>query len=192
MIKMRNVFTLIPAFLILLTGCVSSSGTGINYYLLAPIEAGQDASKSNLKVGVGPVEIAEYLDRPYVLTQTGTSTLNAKKSHRWAGPLKNNISETLATNISSRLGHADVAVYPWESGQRINYQVIVHISRFIASGNSVYLEGRWRLFNKNGKQLSSQRIKLQEPLISDSYDDIVSAMSGALAQLSNQIATRLR
>ena len=57
----RLLFLLLGA---MLSGCVSTGGSAVNYYLLTPDHGSAPVSQRDLRVGVGPVELPEYLAWP--------------------------------------------------------------------------------------------------------------------------------
>jgi len=183
---------LLPLLLaLMLAGCASSGGSAVSYYLLTPDMSGKIVSRPDLRVGVGPVELPEYLSRPQVLVQVGSSRVVANKQHRWAGPLQKNFTDVLTTNIGYRLGSANVVIYPWESPRSVDRQVVIKVTRFIASDDGVHLEARWRLLDRNGTQRKSGTIALADSADIEDYDAIVTAMSRLTGRLADRIVQLL-
>ena len=183
---------LLPLLLaLMLAGCASSGGSAVSYYLLTPDMSGTVVSRPDLRVGVGPVELPEYLSRPQVLVQVGSSRVVANKQHRWAGPLQKNFTDVLTTNIGYRLGSANVVIYPWESPRSVDRQVVIKVTRFIASDDGVHLEARWRLLDRNGTQRKSGTIALADSADIEDYDAIVTAMSRLTGRLADRIVQLL-
>ena len=184
----RLLFLLLGA---MLSGCVSTGGSAVNYYLLTPDHGSAPVSQRDLRVGVGPVELPEYLARPHILVQAGNSRVVADRSHRWAGALQKNFTDVLTTNIGHRLARGDVAIYPWESPRTVDRQVVIKVTRFIASDNGVHLDARWRLLDRKGDQVQSGNISLTEPADTRDYDAIVTAMSRLTGRLAERIVQLL-
>lgn len=175
---------------LILAGCASSGGSSVNYYLLTP-EKGNIVNKPGLRVGVGPVELPEYLSRSQVLVQVGNSRVVASREHRWAGPLQKNFTDVLTSNIAYRLGSADVVIYPWESPRSVDRQVVIKVTRFIASDSGVHLDARWRLLDRKGDQVKSGTLSLTEPVNIRDYDAIVTTMSSLAGRLADRIVQLL-
>jgi len=183
---------LLPVLLaLILAGCASSGGSSVNYYLLTPDTGGSIINKPGLRVGVGPVELPEYLSRSQVLVQVGSSRVVASREHRWAGPLQKNFTDVLTSNIAHRLRSADVVIYPWESPQSVDRQVVIKVTRFIASESGVHLDARWRLLDHKGNQVRSGTISLTEPANMRNYDAIVTAMSNLTGRFADRIVQLL-
>ncbi len=175
---------------LILAGCASSGGSSVNYYLLTP-DTGNIVNKPGLRVGVGPVELPEYLSRSQVLVQVGNSRVVASREHRWAGPLQKNFTDVLTSNIAYRLGSADVVIYPWESPRSVDRQVVIKVTRFIASDSGVHLDARWRLLDRKGDQVKSGTLSLTEPVNIRDYDAIVTTMSSLAGRLADRIVQLL-
>ena len=96
-----EVTCLILLTMIFLSGCGGSSAPS-KFYLLSSL-AKSDAQTRNpespvrLAVGVGPVEVPAYLDRPQIVTRLSLNTLRLAEFDKWAEPLKDTVSRI--TNI---------------------------------------------------------------------------------------------
>ncbi|MEJ2613246.1 MAG: ABC-type transport auxiliary lipoprotein family protein [Candidatus Thiodiazotropha sp.] len=85
-------------FFFLLTGCFKSPQ--VAFYTLNSQAFVDSAPEniSNLKditVGIGSVEIPEYLDRPQIVTLKGPHRLHLAEFHRWAGRLNNEMMQVV-------------------------------------------------------------------------------------------------
>ncbi len=187
---------LLPLILLLGYGCVSNPGSGIHYYLLTPSSSGTGVSTHrHLNIGIGPIELPEYLARPHIFTHTGKSQLKSNKQHRWAGSLERNFTDVLATDLGMQLQKSHIEIYPWDRPRSVDRQIVVHVTRFIADGRSVYLDARWRILDKQGEQRKVATARLQSSLESDvaedDFDAIVSLMSDLVGELAHEIAVSL-
>ena len=79
----------------------SSCAPAKSYYLLTP--EGPAPSGGGRGIGVGPVSLAAYLDRPNLVFREGSNRFAVAESHRWAGDLEDNISSVLAANLLAGL-----------------------------------------------------------------------------------------
>ena len=186
----------LPLMLFLGYGCVSNSGSGINYYLLTPSSSdGSVSAHRHLNIGIGPIELPEYLSRAHIFTQTGKTQLKSNKQHRWAGSLEKNFTDVLATNLGLQLQKSHIEIYPWDRPRLVDRQIVVHVTRFIAKGRNVYLDARWRVLDKQGNQRKVATARLQQTLDSsvadDDFDAIVSLMSDLVGELAHEIAVSL-
>ena len=63
-------------------------------------------------VGIGPVTLPQYLDRPQIVERTGPNSLKIAEFDRWAEPLNNTVPRILVQNISQLLQSDRVYALP--------------------------------------------------------------------------------
>lgn len=187
---------LLSLLVLLLSSCVTTPGGDIHYYLLTPTTpAAPSAARTNLSVGIGPVELPEYLSRPYIFTQTGNTQLKSNRQHRWAGSLENNFTDTLAAEVGVQLHQRHIEIYPWDRPGAVDRQVVVHVARFIAMGRNVYLDASWQVLDRHGEKRDTASVGLRKTLpaeaSADDFDAIVTTMSELVAELAKRIAASL-
>jgi uncharacterized lipoprotein YmbA len=177
-------------------GCVSFGKTEpARFYLLSSLtpDAGQAAAKPREGVvGVWPVTIADYLRRPQVVTRPTDHQVSVDEFDRWAEPLDEVFARVLVDNLSV-LTDFRVLNFPWTASTSIDTNVEVVVERFeqIASGN-VLLSVRWTLLEPDEKTVRVSRTTIIEKAeVGPTTEDVVAAMSGAVADLSREIATAL-
>ena len=175
-------------FGILLVGCGAPSKS---YYLLTP--AGPLPAGGGRGIGVGPVSLPAYLNRPNLVFKQSSNLLAVSESHRWAGDLEDNISSVLAINLGRRLGTGNVRTYPWASDKELRYQISVDIRQLhgTAEGDA-YLEASWRVYSLPSRAMVTSRSwSGTEPLKKDGYEELAAAESRLLDRLSAQISKGL-
>jgi uncharacterized lipoprotein YmbA len=158
-------------------------------------EANTPVTDQTLSIGVGPVVIPQILDRPQIVTRSGPHKLNIDEFNRWAGRLDENFARVLAQNISSLLGTDQVAVYPWQTDFTPRYRIALKINYFEGQwGKDVLLETVWSVTDQeNQPGPSMQKTVINEPLSAEpDYEALVAAHSRAIAQLSREIAQKIR
>lgn len=174
-------------------GCASSKPS--RYYLLSALSPAQSAKEDRgVSVGIGPIELPKYLDRPQIVTRGSRNRLYLGEFDRWAEPLEQNFARVLAENLAALLSTDDVLQYPWKRSVRVDYQVIVTVNRFDAAiGGDTVLHVRWTVCDGRGHTIVPPRAsRIVEPAASADYEAIVQAGSRALEQLSRQIATAIQ
>ena len=183
---MRSVVVLLS---LLLASCASRSKS---YYLLTP--EGAAPASSGKGIGVGPVSLAGYLDRPNLVFQESGNRLAVSESHRWAGDLADNITGVTAANLGRELGTGNVRVYPWDSDAGLDWQVSLDILHLHgdAEGDAV-LDAAWRIYALPSRHILGTRSwSGREPLRKDGYDELAAAQSRLLARLAREIAAGLK
>jgi uncharacterized protein len=182
--------------LLLLASC--GSGTPSRFYVLTPLAAGKPThTLDGPGLGVGPVVVPQYLDRPQVVTRTSDNRLDVGETDQWGGRLSDNITRVLAENLSGLLQTDRVAIYPWTDATAVGVQVTVDIVEFERNAaGTVTLSAFWNITDvANAKILATRRSTITKDVGAkgtESYDATVAAMSAALADLSQEIAAEMK
>ncbi|MCK5286372.1 MAG: membrane integrity-associated transporter subunit PqiC [Thermodesulfovibrionia bacterium] len=148
----------------------------------------------NTAIGIGPIEIPDYLDRPHIVTRSSQNEFRVSDFDKWAGSLKNNISRVIAENLSVLLSSERIYVYPWKSYTPIEYRIVVDITRFdgLPDGD-VLLKVNWSILAGDGKKvLLMKTSSFSEKTEGRGYSALIAAESRALENLSREIASALR
>ena len=130
--KMKNGLIRILAILMLgalwaaHSGCASSPPT--RFYTLSPSattvpEIKPSADDGCLSLGIGPIKIPDYLDRPQIVTRISSHEIGMAEFDHWAEHLKDNLTRVLANNLSSLLCTKTLVVFPWRAGIPIDYRI---------------------------------------------------------------------
>lgn len=191
---MTGVAVLLLACL-LLSGCAGSSAA-TRFYLLSPppgdsVRAMPAAPQ--VKVAVGPVSVASYLDRPQIVTREGDGVrLALAEFDRWAEPLAESLPRVLAEDISRVLGGGQVLVYPGAHADDADIRVAVDVNRLDGSlGGSVVLDVWWALLDRSGATLRRGRMVERRPA-GDDYAAMVGAQGMLAAALADTVAAAVR
>jgi uncharacterized lipoprotein YmbA len=180
-------FSLLIA-LVLLAGCASGSKS---FYVLTA--EGPAPTGGGIGLGVGPVTLAEYIDRASLVMAESPNQLAVAENHRWAGDLSAAVARITATNLGRRLHTGNVRTYPWNNDGEIRYQITLDI-RQLHGGNDGYavIEAGWRAYSLPDRKLKASRSFVdREALETDGYQALVAAQSRLLSRLAADIATAL-
>jgi uncharacterized lipoprotein YmbA len=164
--------------------------------MLAPVSSGAQGPAQNstsLAIGLGPVQLPEYLDRPDLVIRTSANGFELSDMNRWAEPLPDNFRHVLAAELTNLLGNADIVEYPWNPGTRLDYVVRIEVQRFEAdTSQTAQLIARWDLRTAGGQQLlASRQAQLSRPVTSLAGDAVAGALSQELGELAQQIASTI-
>lgn len=188
-----------PFLLILALGLAACAVTDpTRYYVLAsgPGSAARHLeSGTGVAVGVGPVQVAGYLDRTQIVTRSEADQVELANFHRWAEPLGEGVTRALTDDLAARIPTERIASFPWSGAMEraIDYQVVVTVMRFDGRlGGDVMLDTRWRLVGRGGKELVLKRATITEATGGPGFERLVAAMSRAVAGLGSQIAAEIR
>jgi len=187
-------FLMLGLTLVFLAGCGTTRPS--KFYILSPIPAGESvtATGNEPAIGLGPVVMPKYLDRPQIVQRAGDNQLLLAESHRWAEPLANNFIRVLAENLAATIPVDQVAVYPWSRTTRVDYQVSVDVMRFDADadGNAV-LSTDWKVQEtESEKIITRKRSTFSEAALATDYAAIVAAQSRLLAAFAREITGIIR
>ncbi len=174
-------------WLSILAGCGVTQPA--RYYILTPVGDGGMETVSGPALGIGPVTLPAYLDRPEIAHRSGDNQLYFADSERWAEPLKTTFSRTLAENLAVLLPTNRINLYPWARSTRIDYQITVDVTRFEADASgTVILVAGWQVVRSDDSSVVSRhRQTYTEAAGSMAYPAIVAAQSRTLARLSQDI-----
>jgi len=180
-------------------GCARSPSS--RFYLLDSLvnpAAGPEGKNFSdnrcVSIGIGPVEIPDYLDRPQIVTRVTPNEIKLAEYDRWAEPLKDNFTRVLAKNLSTLLCINEISFFPWRREIPKDYRIEVKVIRFDgSSGDQVVLEAWWTLLSGDGRTLlRSKRSNLSKVAGGRDYKSLVSAQSRILEKLSREIAEAIK
>jgi hypothetical protein len=145
-------------------------------------------------LGVGPVTLPRYLDRPQIVTRASPYEIKLAEFDRWAEALDINFARVLAENLSLLLPTARVVTSPWPRATTIDYHITVDVAHFLSQvGDDSLLIADWTLLEGEGQQtLMTGRSRFKASPAGSDYAAIVAAMSQTVASLSREIATTVR
>lgn len=194
MCNLSKLFRILGIFILVcsLTGCIGGTSQKSSYYVFTASEkpvSMQDPA-SEIYIGVGPVKIPEFLDRPEVVTRQGKNSLFVNDFHRWGDSLESQTTYVLTENLSALLNTYTVITYPWEKPFTPEYQLHVDFRRFDGElGGSLTLEAMWWLVKiDDDKRIITRRTSITMPAGNGSVDAYVSSQNIALERLSRKIA----
>lgn len=176
-----------------LTGCATTPPS--RFYVLRPVaDTIVQPAESAPSIGVGPLELPNYLDRPEIAVRSGTYELAYSQTHRWAETLRDNVTGVLAENLARLVPTDQVARFPWGRTTRVDFQVVVEISQFDADKNgAVVLFATWKLYRGENRDIVTEKKSVfNETCQPNNYTEIAAAQSRALAALSREIAAAIR
>lgn len=197
--------------LALATGILAVAGCGetlpTRFYVLSydfGSMAGEPSTiaREGIGVGVGPVELPQYLDRPHIVTRSSGNKLELAEFDQWGGRLKDNFTRVLAENLSVELSTDRISIYPWKGTAPVDYQVTVQVTAFeVTPGGQTLLDTRWSIVGQDTKQVltmarSSYRQDLdsggEEDAAAVSYEAVAAAMSRNISDLGRDIAAKIK
>ena len=154
-----------------------------------PTQAGGPAAVKIARPG-----LAGYLDRPEIVRDSSVSRLTLNSGERWGEPLGDMIGRVLALDLAERLGGSSVFTEAGTISVDPSATVELDIQRFDLdqAGSVIMLVQVAVEQGRSHDPAYTRSIRLVVPPASKGTPDVVAAMSQALGQLADTIASTLR
>lgn len=198
MAKINLRFIVILILILVLSGCVSiPRSPSPRFYRLTPVEqerpGGDFKMASGVIVGIGPIKIPEYLNRPQMVTVDKNRMMIFAQFDRWGEPLDLSILRVLSENLAFSMVGADIEIYPWNMLIPVRLQVVLDVAQIdVDLEKDLVLVVRWSVLDlKNKSLVLSRRTVLKEPVKPSNYSGVAAALSSVLRRLSNEIIREL-
>jgi uncharacterized protein len=207
--------TLTSFFRIFLAGAIAASMTGCSYlakailapqkdiskfYLLTPTadtaahsSASAQTTTGDFTLGLGPIKLPPYLDRPEIVTRMAPNRLELSKEDRWGESIQNGFTSAMERDLAAQAGAA-VIVFPWYNTVHIDMQVQIDVYRFETDGQgTATLSAKWTILDSTGKNiLYTVESNLTQPSKPGDETEAAAALSRTIGDLSGQIANMLQ
>lgn len=176
--------------LLMLGACGTSPPSA--YYTLdeAGFEYVQDAESAAI-LGIGPIRVPEYLERPQMVTRGNNSELLIDDFHRWAEPIVDAQHRIVAANVDALLDNVIVVAYPYGAVADYDAKLVGRIDRFdMDAAGTTRLAVFWAVASKDNELLVRPRRSDYAVSGGDPADpnSVAAAMSDCLTQFSRDIA----
>ena len=174
-------------------GCTETQPS--TFYTLSALGASDGGTSGSrpggLAIGLGPITLPQYVDRPQIVTRITPNRLELSEFNKWAEPLDHIFSRVLADNLSVLLGTDRVIVLPRRRSGRTDIQVEIDVTQFDTdtSGTTV-LAARWMIFGlEDDEPLTTQKSVVSSRIDNPgNHEAVVAAMSRMVEELSREIA----
>lgn len=186
---------ILAAVVLLFAGC--RSGPDMQFYMLdaergMPVFELPAQGNSEVAIGLGPIRLPGYLDRPQMVTAVGENRYRLDDKHRWAERLDDNIGRTLLQSLSRRFGTVRWVRHPWPQRQVVTYQIAIDILELhqYADDHSRLL-AQWQL-KKQDEVVTIRNFDCSQPADSADTDAVVAAQSECLTRFAAEISVALQ
>ena len=184
-----------PLFFLAFVVAACSQSQPSNFYTLSSLERAPNAGTAGPAIGVGPITLPAYLDRPQIVTRSSPNKVELAEFDKWAESLDNIFSRTMADNLGVLLETDRVVVLPRRRNLPLDFQVEVNVTRFdTTTTGQTQLTARWILFGKDSKEPLVSRESVIATLTEtpEDFEAIVASMSRAIENLSREIARTIK
>jgi uncharacterized lipoprotein YmbA len=181
MTALRFSGSLVLAGMLVIAGCTRYQQESL--YQLDSGNISVPTSEQGIALLLGPVGIADYLQRDQLLQRQTDGSLTTAENARWAGSLASDIDQQVLRQLASRLNSQRLVLAPAAAGFVPQARLNLSITR-LDSGpqRPAILEAQWRLAGADGKLLDGRLVSL-EAEHDGSIIDQVRAQSEVLQQL---------
>jgi len=164
-----------------------------NYFYLTPQINTEAESKSEITqlVGIGPVEIAEYLTRSQIIDNQTDNTLNMADNAYWAEPLDKSITRVIALNLTQLNSTRSFVTFPWRSDSKPRNSLRIRVDNLSRSDNKATINATWELVDNDAKNTIVRRNFIRTISANSGAKNLAQAYSQLLADLSNEIDAEL-
>jgi uncharacterized lipoprotein YmbA len=191
------------AIVAIMAAAVSSCSLGLQprpdeskFFVLAPVTAARSsaaAGGSDIVIGIGPIKLADYLERQEIVTRVAPNRMVLSGTDRWAEGLGGNFTQVLAQDLGAALGTQRIVFFPWYQTTAVDYQVRVDVYRFEGDqSGAVTLTAHWQILDGAGKMLYVTDSTFTATAAAPGTTAVVAAMSSALGDLAQQIASEIQ
>lgn len=165
----------------------------VRFYVLSASEERTD-SRTPLAVGVGPVQLPGYTDRPQIAVRTGPNAIRFDETNRWATPLQQAVTNVLMIDVGRRLGTDRITEFPFALGLPRDYDVSVDFFHFEPTADAVVLvEALWRIKQAgSGEEIVVRRARIERSAPPGDFAAASAALSDALSELASEIAQAIQ
>jgi hypothetical protein len=185
------------ALLASLLGLSACTSIPPRFYILNPLTAAETrpamAAEQGPVIGVGPITLPKYVDRPQIVTRAGRNQLALGEFDRWAEPLPDNMTRVLAENLALLIPTDHILLSSWPRSASPDYQVRVEVLHFDGwlGGESAFM-ALWSILDGAERPLLTQRASLKVSGSGGDYEAMVLAMNQMLEALSRDIAVAIQ
>jgi uncharacterized lipoprotein YmbA len=170
------------------------------FYLLTPTADTSPAapapaanSGDDFTLGLGPIKLPPYLDRPEIVTRAADNRIELSKEDRWGEAVQSGFTTSLQRDLEAQTGTNRVIIFPWYNTVHIDMQVAIDVYRFETdSQGNANLSAKWTILDSSGKNiLYTVETNLTQPSKPGDETAAAAALSKTIGDLSGQIANMI-
>jgi len=170
--------------------CACATRPADHFYILNPQPQGANAARAPAPAQVMlRVTLPSLVDRSEMVLNTSADGVIVLEHERWAAPLADLMTQTLARDLERRRG--DILVTNRAIDGKIKMIVDV-VQMTVRRGQQASIEAHWRIIDADaGKNLVGGDV-FNAPLGQESYAAVAQALSDCLGLLADRLAGELR
>jgi len=156
-----NRFLLIACVCTFLFACQHSPKK--NYFYLTPTSGTAKPTNQNSNttgsqlIGIGPVEIPEYLTRSQIIENQSDNVLTMSDNAYWAEPLDKSIARVISLNLTQLNNSRSFVNFPWRSDSKPHYSLRLYIDNLSRTGKNASVNVTWEMIDNDVKKTIVRR-----------------------------------
>jgi uncharacterized protein len=167
------------------------------YYYLNTVATEQKAPKpanDNITtvIGIGPVEIADHLNRLQIIYSQTNNLLTVADNDYWAEPLDKGIARVIALNLIQYDGNRSFTTFPLRNDSKPQYSLRIQINSLTRANNEASIIATWELMDNTTKTNLQRRNFIRAIPVDTGAKNLAQAYSKLLAELANEMDEALR
>ncbi len=189
--------------LIGVAGCSLGRGAPPPQHFVLGGEAALDGTRieradlGEVSVGLRRLQIASYLETPFIVVRRGDQELTFSEFNRWGESLDAGISRAVAGYLNQLATFETVNIAPWPARTEHDYLIELSILRFegvapiqgVASGGSAHLRAEWQILRPGEPAVLSRgttELRSDAWEVGD-YHELVGKLNQGLQRLSEDL-----
>jgi uncharacterized lipoprotein YmbA len=193
---MRPIPPILAVVALATTGCFGTSPPA-KFYVLSSSAIGNSAVPSTGPegtLGIMPTRVADYLDRPQIVTFLGDNSVSLDEYNRWAEPLGAGVTRVLSHELAALLPGWRVIPQPLDPVVPLRARLVVSISALGWNDRGeARLEATWAILSSGGDQaLYRGRALLRREGAGPSTTSSVATTSALVGDLAHDVASAVR
>jgi uncharacterized lipoprotein YmbA len=182
-----------------LAGCILKRSKDAQLFVLDPLAAQRAAATATAAaaapeavIGVLPVEVPGWIDRPQITSRAAGGQVVADEFARWGEPIARGIERVVAENLAALLPGRRIVRAPWAGYEPVVYKVDLTVTELARQADgTVLLEARWAIIGRDRSTLLQRRTSHRSASPAVGAAALVAAQSEVLQALSGEIAEAL-
>lgn len=167
-----------------------------NYFYLTPLLNAEKSTGSNNAnitqvIGIGPIEIADYLTRSQIIDSQTDNKINMSENAYWAETLDKSIARTTATNLTQANSSRSFVTFPWRADSKPRYSIRLRVDNLSRSDTKANINATWEIVNNDTKANVIRRNFIRTIPTSSGAKALAQSYSQLLADLAAEIDVEL-
>lgn len=181
---MRILIIIVASYL--LAACQQSPQK--QYYLLsAPTETIEKTGVISQSIGLGPIKLPDYLQRPQMIRHHGDTTLDMANNHYWAERLDKGIARVLGLHLTQYDHSRIILPFPWRNDSRPSQSLRLYIHELKFINGNAKINATWELVDTVQQHKLSQQHFIRQVNAGNNAEGMAIAYSQLFAELAKEM-----